>query len=88
MATMAVLRVENASRYGTVHVDASGRVTGFAEKTGSELPGLVNGGIYVFNHAVLAIIFRKGRPAWKEMCFRGCSIRECMRRSSTACLST
>ena len=52
IATMAVLRVENASRYGTVHVDASGRVTGFAEKTGSEVPGLVNGGIYIFNHSV------------------------------------
>lgn len=53
IGTMAVLRVENASRYGTVHVDASGRVTGFAEKTGSEAPGLVNGGIYIFNHSVL-----------------------------------
>jgi mannose-1-phosphate guanylyltransferase len=53
IATMAVLRVENASRYGTVDADANGRVTGFAEKTGRELPGLVNGGIYVFNHAVL-----------------------------------
>jgi NDP-sugar pyrophosphorylase family protein len=52
VATMAVLRVENASRYGTVHVDASGRVTGFAEKTGSEAPGLVNAGIYIFNHSV------------------------------------
>ena len=53
IATMAVLRVENASRYGTVHVDASGKVKGFAEKTGSEAPGLVNGGIYIFSHSVL-----------------------------------
>ena len=53
MASMAVLRVENASRYGTVDMDATGRVTGFAEKTGREVPGLVNGGIYVFNRSVL-----------------------------------
>lgn len=53
VATMAVLQVENASRYGTVHVDPNGRVTGFAEKTGSETPGVVNGGIYVFEHSVL-----------------------------------
>jgi D-glycero-alpha-D-manno-heptose 1-phosphate guanylyltransferase len=53
IATMAVLRVENASRYGTVHVDAGCRITEFAEKTGSELPGLVNGGIYILNHSVL-----------------------------------
>jgi D-glycero-alpha-D-manno-heptose 1-phosphate guanylyltransferase len=53
IATMAVLRVENASRYGTVDADANGRVTGFAEKTGREVPGLVNGGIYVFNQAAM-----------------------------------
>ena len=34
-------------------MDANGRVIGFTEKTGSEAPGLVNGGVYVFNHAVL-----------------------------------
>jgi D-glycero-alpha-D-manno-heptose 1-phosphate guanylyltransferase len=56
MATLAVLRVEDTSRYGTVHVDAVGQVTGFAEKTGSDLPGLVNGGVYVFKHAVLQYI--------------------------------
>ena len=53
IATMAVLRVENASRYGTVDVDATSRVTGFAEKAGKEEPGLINGGIYVFNRAVM-----------------------------------
>jgi NDP-sugar pyrophosphorylase family protein len=54
--SMAVLRVPNAERYGTVQVDAAGRVTGFAEKTGSDAPGLVNAGVYVFNRAVLARI--------------------------------
>lgn len=53
IATMAVLRVEDASRYGTVHVDASDRVNGFAEKTGSHAHGLANGGVYVFSQAVL-----------------------------------
>jgi D-glycero-alpha-D-manno-heptose 1-phosphate guanylyltransferase len=52
IATMAVRRVENASRYGTVYMDATGRIKGFSEKTGSETPGVVNGGIYVFNHSV------------------------------------
>jgi D-glycero-alpha-D-manno-heptose 1-phosphate guanylyltransferase len=52
IATMAVLRVPNASRYGTVDVDAKNRVVGFVEKTGHETPGLINGGIYVFNHSV------------------------------------
>jgi len=56
VATMAVLRVENASRYGTVHMDARGRINAFAEKTGSETPGVVNGGIYVFNNSILQYI--------------------------------
>jgi len=56
LATMAVLRVENASRYGTVHIDASGRVIGFAEKTGIEEPGLVNGGVYIFDRSVMQYI--------------------------------
>jgi len=53
IATMAVLRVESASRYGAVDADANGKVTGFAEKTGREVPGIINGGIYVFNQAVM-----------------------------------
>jgi len=56
MATMAVLRVEDTGRYGTVHVEADGRVRGFAEKTGRDISGLVNGGVYIFNHAVLQYI--------------------------------
>jgi D-glycero-alpha-D-manno-heptose 1-phosphate guanylyltransferase len=52
IATMAVLRVEDASRYGTVYVDATGRISGFAEKTNANGPGLVNGGIYVFSRTV------------------------------------
>ncbi len=56
LATMAVIRVPSASRYGTVQVDTSGRVTCFAEKTGSEVPVLVNGGIYIFSHSVLQCI--------------------------------
>jgi NDP-sugar pyrophosphorylase family protein len=64
MATLAVLRVEDASRYGTVHVDGDGRVRRFAEKTGSSVPGLVNGGVYIFDHAVLRHI--PERPASLE----------------------
>ena len=53
LASMAVRRVENASRFGTVKMDARGRVIGFFEKTGSDAPGLVNAGVYVFDRAVL-----------------------------------
>ena len=53
MASMAVRRVPDAARYGTVEVDAQNRVIGFREKIGAEVPGVVNGGVYVFNRAVL-----------------------------------
>jgi D-glycero-alpha-D-manno-heptose 1-phosphate guanylyltransferase len=52
LVSMAVVAVQNAQRYGTVQVNAAHRVTGFAEKSGSAAPGLVNAGVYVFNRAI------------------------------------
>ena len=56
LSTMAVVSVENAGRYGTVHVDSGDRVTEFCEKTGSDSPGLINAGVYVFSAAILELI--------------------------------
>jgi NDP-sugar pyrophosphorylase family protein len=56
VATMAVVSVENAGRYGTVHVDTGNKVTEFCEKTGSDSPGLINAGVYVFSPAILEYI--------------------------------
>jgi D-glycero-alpha-D-manno-heptose 1-phosphate guanylyltransferase len=53
LISMAVRRVPNAARYGTVRLDTLNRITGFAEKAGAEAPGIVNGGVYVFSRAVL-----------------------------------
>jgi len=55
-ATIAVRRVSDAARYGTVHVDAQHRVVRFSEKVGVPEPGLINGGVYVFNRDVLRAI--------------------------------
>jgi NDP-sugar pyrophosphorylase family protein len=52
-ASIAVVSVRNAGRYGAVVVDPGKRVVGFVEKSGSESPGLINGGVYVFNRSVL-----------------------------------
>jgi len=51
--SMAVRRMPDATRYGTVQTDTSNRVIGFREKTGAQLPGIINGGVYIFNRAVL-----------------------------------
>ena len=53
LATIAVRRVPDAARYGTVHVDAQNRVTRFSEKLGIESPGIINGGVYVFKRDLL-----------------------------------
>jgi NDP-sugar pyrophosphorylase family protein len=53
LVSMAVRRVENTGRYGTVGLEGDGRITGFMEKTGSEEPGVVNAGVYIFNREVL-----------------------------------
>ncbi len=52
-ASIAVRRVPDAARYGTVHVGGQNRVVRFSEKMGIQEPGLVNGGVYVFNRDVL-----------------------------------
>lgn len=56
IATMAVRKVPNASRYGTVQLDGAKRVVGFSEKTGRNEPGLVNAGIYVFSASLFTHI--------------------------------
>src|SRR5579863_3258470 len=67
MATIAVFKVENTNRYGTVNVDADGRVQGFAEKTGRDVPGLVNGGVYIFKQAVLQCITQQPSSLEKDI---------------------
>ncbi len=56
LVSMTAVKVKNASRYGTVQVDAENRVIGFAEKAGNNCPGLVNGGVYIFSRSVLEYI--------------------------------
>ena len=55
-ASIAVRRVPDAARYGTVHVDEEGRIVRFSEKLGLPEPGLINGGVYVFKKEVLEAI--------------------------------
>jgi D-glycero-alpha-D-manno-heptose 1-phosphate guanylyltransferase len=56
IATIAVRRVSDSGRYGSVDTAADGRIVNFAEKTGSLGPAVINGGIYVFRKRVLDLI--------------------------------
>jgi NDP-sugar pyrophosphorylase family protein len=56
LASMAVVKVPNASRYGTVVVDACNRIVEFREKTGIASPGWINAGVYIFNRELLSLV--------------------------------
>jgi D-glycero-alpha-D-manno-heptose 1-phosphate guanylyltransferase len=56
LASMAVRKIPNAARYGTVHVGANHRIAAFHEKTGSSAPGVINAGVYLFSRAILGHI--------------------------------
>ena len=53
LVSMAVRKVRDASRYGTVQLDAHFRVVGFWEKKNIRAPGIVNGGVYLFGSGAL-----------------------------------
>jgi D-glycero-alpha-D-manno-heptose 1-phosphate guanylyltransferase len=52
-ASIAVRRVPETARYGTVQVDELNRVVRFSEKMGIKEPGIVNGGVYAFKREIL-----------------------------------
>ena len=52
--TLALRKVDNAARYGTIELSASGggrgqKIISFKEKNGEAKPGLINGGVYALN---------------------------------------
>jgi NDP-sugar pyrophosphorylase family protein len=52
-ATIAAVRVEDGSRYGTLEWSEDLRITAFREKSGVPGPRWINGGIYVFERGFL-----------------------------------
>jgi NDP-sugar pyrophosphorylase family protein len=56
LATLAVVSVNNASRYGTVRINSQSRVVEFCEKTGEDSPGLINAGVYAFSPKIFGYI--------------------------------
>lgn len=52
-ATIALARVPECARYGSVSIDEAGRVVAFREKKGETGSGIINGGIYVFTRSAI-----------------------------------
>ena len=67
LISMAVCRVPDAARYGTVRLGKVNRVVGFSEKTGVHEPGIINGGVYVFKRAMLEHIANEPASLEKDI---------------------
>jgi D-glycero-alpha-D-manno-heptose 1-phosphate guanylyltransferase len=75
--------VEDAARFGTVDVDATGRIQAFREKQGLSGPGWINAGIYLLPRQLLEALpadrpvslEREAFPAWLLRGLGGCSRR-------------
>jgi D-glycero-alpha-D-manno-heptose 1-phosphate guanylyltransferase len=52
-ATIALARVPDTSRYGSVGVNEEGWITSFSEKTMERKQGFINGGVYLFEPSVM-----------------------------------
>lgn len=53
LVTIVAAKVPDTSRFGTLKIDSGGSLLGFLEKTGKNVPGMINAGAYVFSSDVL-----------------------------------
>ena len=70
--TMALRYLEDTSRFGTVTMDATTRVTGFFEKHPDPEPGYINGGIYLINRNFLVASSFGRKFSIETDCFEKC----------------
>jgi len=56
LCTIALLKIENTKRYGTVQINGENKIKFFREKDETSKSGLINGGIYVFNKQIFKSI--------------------------------
>jgi len=56
LTSIWAVTVDDSSRYGSVEVDETNAVRAFREKASTKQAGLINAGIYLFEHSVLEAI--------------------------------
>jgi D-glycero-alpha-D-manno-heptose 1-phosphate guanylyltransferase len=68
-ATLALRRLDDASRYGRVSVNRTRRIDGFEEKGQAKGAGYINGGVYVIEKYFLMEPDFRGRFSLEKDCF-------------------
>lgn len=67
--SIALRKVQNASRYGSVRVNRNKTITVFGEKSDKSASGLINGGIYMLNRLFFLSNTGKGSFSLEKDCF-------------------
>jgi D-glycero-alpha-D-manno-heptose 1-phosphate guanylyltransferase len=85
VATLAAVKGAGAGRYGSLSIDAKGRIRAFLEKSGgNEMGGsetrrqLINGGVYVLEKGLLKNIRARGPVSLEGKVFPSLLGRNCM----------
>lgn len=60
--SLALRKVSDAARYGTIERDKTERIVSFREKNGLSKPGVINGGVYILNKALYLEATPAGTP--------------------------
>ncbi|MGA3014282.1 MAG: nucleotidyltransferase family protein [Bacteroidales bacterium] len=70
--TMALRFLDDTSRFGTVKIDSTRKVTGFVEKQQDSGEGYINGGIYLINKRFLTSTTFGKKFSIEKDCFEKC----------------
>ena len=60
--SLALRKVDNAARYGTITLDNSLKINAFKEKDSVEKEGVINGGVYILNRNVFLANTKQDAP--------------------------
>jgi len=58
VATLALVKVPDTARFGTVAVEPDGVITAFREKTGLQEPGWINAGVYLLSRRAIEPVLK------------------------------
>lgn len=69
LATMALVKVKDTTRYGTVEISKNGEIERFIEKEDNSNSNLINGGIYILNKAIFNYIIKDNKISLEKDIF-------------------